>query len=397
MASRVVLNTGSAEFLSRGLLWARVLLLGGLMPVEQYGLVLTFLATEGLLAATLAYPSVKDILVRQSVSWAEVRRFSVFFACVAGPLAIVVPLLWKFSILSAAIVAVAAYFNALGQVGLYMLRVADLRAHNRAKMAWAFVTTVLFLGLLPWHWIYLPVVYLAGAAAVLWVVRERVRTRHNTPAFIGDTAYHVRGAAIYGVQALVMSFPQHGVRLFIGATMTLVDVAIYTQTYMLATALFFVYSTVMIVYEPELSRAGPIHEIRMRLVRVLRLSGLFVGLACVHFAAVMVVAEMGWLSWVLADGGALEMALLMALMVYIALNGVQTVVNCLVLAASGRGVSLLSSILGSMGLAIGLIHIMSRPSLLSIGIVVAGAQAVVLVVLIVFLAKTARVFKTVPR
>lgn len=360
------------------------------MPVEQYGLVLIFLAIDGLIAATTAYPAVKDILVRQSISWAEIRRFSVFFACVAVPLMIVVPIYSADSVVSAAIVVVAAYFNALGQVALYMLRVADLRAHNRAKLAWALVTTVLFLGLLPRQWIWLPVVYAAGVAPVLWAVCRKIQTRHNSPAFRGNSAYHLRGAAIYGAQALVTSFPQHGVRLFIGATMTLFDVAIYTQTYMLATGLFFVYSTVMIMFEPELSRAGAEYEVRKRFARALRLSVLFVLLACVHFAVVLLAAEMGWLSRLLAGDGPLETTLFIALMVYIALNGVQTVVNCLVLAASGRGVSLLSSILGLITLATGLIQIISRPNLFTIGILVAGAQAVVLVVLFIFLAQVAR-------
>lgn len=73
------MKTVISEFLSRGLLWVRVLLLGAFMPLDAYGLVLLYLGIEGLLAATASYPFIKDVLVRQDLKPMLYLRFAVLF------------------------------------------------------------------------------------------------------------------------------------------------------------------------------------------------------------------------------------------------------------------------------------------------------------------------------
>lgn len=346
------------------------------MPLEDYGFILVLLASEGLLSAVTSYPSIKDVLVRQDIAPAELWRFSILFACVALPVTLGFLVLRNDSLILTVVVIIAAFVSGLSQVALCMLRVAELNTYNYAKLIWAFVTTMAFLVLLPFHWAFLPVVYGVGVLSLLRVLSRTFQNNDVQPAFKATSGYFFRGGIIYCTQALVNVYPQHGTRLFIAATMTLVDVAAYTQIYMLATSLFFVYSAVMIVFEPKLSRSAPLSEVRKRLVLAMRLSTLFIGLALIHFAALYFLSDTGVLSIVMASQVVFQMPLFAMLMIFIALNGVQTVLNCILLALSRRDLSLLSSALGSVVLIIGMMLVMSQPDLISIGVLLALSQAV---------------------
>lgn len=378
-------STATSEFLARGILWVRVLLLGALMPLHDYGLILVYLGIEGLIAATTSYPFVKDILVRQDLSDTVYLRFTAVFALVAGPIALLVVAFAETGPALTVTLLAAAFLNALAQIGLCTLRVADIAAHNRTKILWSILTTLLFLALLPLAWAWLPAVYLFGAALVLGSARRAVRKNATSAAFESTLAYHVRGWLIYGSQALLTNFPQYGVRLFVAATMTLADVAQYTQVYMLATALFFVYSAMMVTVEPGLTRAAPAREIRKRLPLARKVSALFVAVALGHYVLLNLADTTGVLSTLLGVSMRSHPLLTVALMVFTAANGVQVVANALVLAVSGRVVSLLSTVVGSLVVLSGLALSWSAPSLVGIGVALAAGQLVALTLLLAFL------------
>ncbi|MDP2013293.1 MAG: hypothetical protein Q8L05_03615, partial [Actinomycetota bacterium] len=287
------IQTVFSEFLARGLLWLRVLVLGALMPLDAYGLVLVYLGIEGMLAASTSYPFVKDVLVRQDLKPALYLRFVVFFALIAVPAALAMMHLGDVGPSVAGVLLAAAFLNGLSQIALYVLRVADVRAHNRAKIIWSVLTTLLFLGLLPLNWVWLPIVYLTGALTALVAARRAVTTSEVGSAQEADFAHHLRGWLIYGTQALMLSLPQHGMRLVVAATMTLADVARFTQVYMLATALFFVYSAIMISVEAQLSRAATPDQIRGRFRKASGISALLVAIAVVHYGVLLVFNALG--------------------------------------------------------------------------------------------------------
>ena len=128
--------------------------------------------------------------------------------------------------------------------------------------SYGLVTTILFLGLLPFSWLWLPVIYLIGSVIVLAGIKSRLYTRLRRVE--ADLSHHIRGCFIFGAQALMLNLPQHGIRLIIAAFMTVETVAQFTIAYMQSTAVFFVYSAVMITCEAELSRAASITELRAR-------------------------------------------------------------------------------------------------------------------------------------
>ncbi|MDT8858150.1 hypothetical protein RNZ50_24600 [Paracoccaceae bacterium Fryx2] len=355
------------------------------MSVDGYGFILVLLGLEGLLAAVVAYPSIKDVFVRQDIAISIFRHFSILFCIVAVPVLCV--LLWVSgqSMGVALTVIMAALLNGLGQIGLYMLRVSDLSTYNRVKLIWAFVTTAVFMIALPMHWAFLPLIYGAGAIPIILGLAQFFRKPPFAPAFVAIRGYHAKGWIIYSTQALLANFPQYGIRLFIASTMTLAQVAAYTQTYMVATAVFFAFSAVMVVFEPRLSRAAPIKEIAARLPLMLKVSALFVVLTIMYAGVLSVVVQGDLLTHVLGNDFVIDHRLLVPIMVFIALGGVYTVANCLVLAGSGRAISLLSTGIGSAALFLGLAILLPLPTLFGVGVAIALSQGVALAVLVLFL------------
>ncbi|SNS28835.1 hypothetical protein [Antarctobacter heliothermus] len=382
---KAFLSTAAAEFLSRFLIWARVLALGAFMPVDDYGFILVLLGIEGLLAAVVAYPSIKDVVVRQDISVSVFRHFSLLFCIIAFPVLCI--LLWVSgqSMAVALTAIIAALLNGWGQIGLYMMRVSDLSTYNRTKLIWAFATTAVFMVALPMHWAFLPLVYGVGALPIMLGLVRYFREPSFAPAFVPIRGYHARGWIIYSTQALLTNFPQFGIRLFVASTMTLAHVAAYTQTYMVSTAVFFGFSAVMVVFEPRLSRAAPIKEIAARLPLMLKVSALFVVLTILYAVFLSVVVQSGLLTHVLGKDVTIDQQLLVPIMVFIALSGVFTVVNCLVLAGSGRAISLLSTGLGSATLFLGLAISLPVPTLFGVGVAIALSQGVALAILVLFL------------
>ncbi len=372
------------EFVSRGLMWLRVLLLGAVMPLDAYGLTLIYLGIESLLAATTSYPFIKDVLVRQELKPSVYRRFFAFFALVSVPAMFAMMYLGDTSLPVAGILLAAALLNGVSQIALYVLRVADVRAHNRAKIIWSVLTTLLFLGLLPLNWVWLPIVYLAGALTVLLVARSAVATSEVGTAQEVDLAHHLWGWLIYGTQALMLSLPQHGMRLVVAATMTYTDVARFTQVYMLATALFFIYSAIMISVEAELSRSAPPNEIRGRFRKAYGISALVIVVAAVHYGAMLLIDVLKITDILFDFSLRADSTLLFVLIVFTALSGLRVVANALALAASGRSFSLLATFLGALILGVGLVILMPVFGLAGVGFALALGQAAEVAVLVVF-------------
>ena len=372
------------EFLSRGLMWLRVLVLGVVMPLDDYGLTLTYVGIESLLAATASYPFIKDVLVRQELKPSPYRRFVAFFALVSVPAMFAIMYLGDTTLPVAGILLVAAFLNGVSQIALYVLRVADVRAHNRAKIVWSVLTTLLFLGLLPLSWVWLPIVYLAGALTVLLAARSAVATSEVGTAQRVDLAHHLWGWLIYGTQALMLSLPQHGMRLVVAATMTFADVARFTQVYLFATALFFIYSAIMISVEAELSRSATPNEIAGRFRKASGISALVIVVAAVHYAALLII-DILKITDILFDFSLREnSALLLVLIAFTALSGLRVVANALALAASGRSFSLLATFLGALTLGVGLAILMPVFGLAGVGLALALGQAAEVSVLVVF-------------
>lgn len=377
-------GAASSEFLSRGLLWARVLLLGMFMPLDAYGLVLLYLGIEGLLAATASYPFIKDVLVRQDLKPMLYLRFAILFAVIGVPAVLATMTVGNLGATVAVILLASAFLNGLSQIGLYVLRVADVRAHNRAKIISSVLTTIMFLALLPLNWLWLPVVYLAGVMVVVVAASHAVGKSEIGAAQEADLAHHLRGWLIYGCQALILSLPQHGMRLVVAATMTLADVARFTQVYMLATALFFVYSAMMIAVEAELSRAAPSHQVRSRVRKASSVSALLILVAVLHYGALMVFGELGVIDALLGLSLHANRELFALLVVFSALSGLRVVANALVLAASGRSFSLLATVAGALALGVLLFSLIPTLGLAGLGLALAIGQAVEVAFLVGF-------------
>lgn len=377
-------STVLSEFLSRGMLWARVLILGILIPADDYGLILIFLSLEGIVAGVTSNPFIKDILIRQDLSSTIYWRFAVVFSLVALPLFFFITAFSDFKSIEILFVIIAAFFNAFSQIGLYVLRVADTKAHNRSKMMWSMLTTFFYLLLLPIHWAWLPFVYMAGLA---WVFPQALHAAHGSsiiPAYSCDLSHHIRGWFIYGAQALLASFPQHGVRLAIATMLTVTDVVHYTQIYMLATALFFIYSAMMISVEPTLSRAATPEELRLRFPVALKMVVIFVIAGIFHYLFLLIIDEFNFILPLLKVSLHENHYMLVLMMIFAIANGIYTIANALALAASGRIISLLATVIGAASLAIGLLLFIPAFGMPGVGIALMTGQLISVTFLVAY-------------
>lgn len=326
----------------------RVLLLGAFMPLDAYGLVLLYIGIEGLLAATASYPVIKDVLVRQDLKPMLYLRFAILFAVIGVPALLAMMTVGNLGATAAVILLASAFLNGLSQIGLYVLRVADVRAHNRAKIIWSVLTTIMFLALLPLSWLWLPVVYLVGVMVVMVAASHAVGKSEIGSAQEANLAHHLRGWFIYGTLALFSSLPQHGVRMLIAAYMTIEDVARFTQAYMILTAVFFIYSALTVLIEAEMSRAASPDIVRARRPIVQCYLKRIALATAFHFLMILALDASGMISWLMSTSFLSEPILLISLSAFALATGARVVFSALALAINGRSMSLIATVVGTL-------------------------------------------------
>lgn len=248
----------------------------------------------------------------------------------------------------AVILLASAFLNGLSQIGLYVLRVADVRAHNRAKIIWSVLTTIMFLALLPLSWLWLPVVYIVGVMVVMVAASHAVGKSEIGSAQEANLAHHLRGWLIYGTLALFSSLPQHGVRMLIAAYMTIEDVARFTQAYMIMTVVFFIYSALTVLIEAEMSRAASPDIVRARRPIVQRYLKRIALATAFHFLMILALDARGMISWLMSTSFFSEPILLISLSAFALATGARMVFSALALAIDGRSMSLIATVVGTL-------------------------------------------------
>jgi hypothetical protein len=233
------------------------------LPSENYGFLILLISAEALWGAIISYPQTKDVLLNQAE---DMRSFSntVLFSLLLGPLIILSGYLYFRSFDTAIVIFLSAVFFSLSNVTQYVLRVCDIALYNRVKLVAAVVSTVVFFILLPIDANFLPLVYgssMAVALVGIFLFRVQLLSRWVD---LQDLRRVASGWAVFGTQSAMTAFSQYGVRFAIGASLSLVEVAIYTKTYMLASGVTFLFSAVMVVHEKNLAKALPERDLRIR-------------------------------------------------------------------------------------------------------------------------------------
>lgn len=254
---RIVLT----ELLSRGLLWARVLLIGGVLGAEEYGYLLLLISAETIFGSIISYPQIKEILVRQNCERSHFYSTGALYLLLL-PLVLAASYWYFEDYVPALVIAASVLFFAGAQTALYVLRVQNAAIYNRAKMHAAVISTVVFFATLPFNQNLLPLTYLSYFV-VLLAAFLRVEQRESAGAGFSVRAV-AAGWLIFGAQSLLTQLGQQGNRFVVGAVLSVGDVAVFVKSYMLASGITFVYAAVMVKFEKHLSKRIEVGQIRPR-------------------------------------------------------------------------------------------------------------------------------------
>lgn len=271
------------ELLSRGLLWARVLLIGGLLGAEEYGYLLLLISAETIFGSVVSYPQIKEILVRQHCGRSHFYSTAALYLLLL-PLVLAASYWYFESHIPALVVAASVLFFACSQTALYVLRVKDAAIYNRAKMHAAVISTVVFFATLPFNQNLLPLTYLSYAA-VLMTAFLRVEQKEAGGAGLSVRAV-ISGWLIFGVQSLLTQLGQQGNRFVVGAVLSVADVAVFVKSYMLASGITFIYAAIMVKYEKGLSKVVAAEELSERTRKAALIGVAMIGLLAVYITGI---------------------------------------------------------------------------------------------------------------
>ena len=114
---------------------------------------------------------------------------------------------------------------------------------------------------------------------------------------------------------------------------------------------------------------------------------MFILIAIVHFIAIKLINSSGLMTSLLDAQLDIEPLLILILIIFVAMSGVQSVVNTLVLAASARGVTLLATSLGTLTLVALTVLLIPSQGLIGVAVAMVFGQLITLLTLVSFLAR----------
>lgn len=325
-----------SEMLSRGLLWARVLLVGGLLGAEEYGYLLLLISAVTIFATVISYPQVKEILTEHRCGRAHFYSTAAFYFILLPFISAVS--YWYFEgFVPVLVIGLSVFFSAGAQTALYILRVKSAAVYNKAKMHAAVFSSVVFFATLPFEQNLLPLTYVSylGVLIVAFIKGEDTESKNDRFSIRSV----VSGWLIFGAQSLLTQMGQQGNRFVVGAMLSVADVAVFVKSYMLASGITFIYAAVMIKYEKGLSKLVAADDLAPRIRKAALIGVAMIGLLLAYIAAIYG----AWLSGVdvlesLFQDAEKDLLLLFA--VFFALQAIYLVMNPVLIATGNRFLSL---------------------------------------------------------
>lgn len=328
-----------SELFSRGLLWARILLIGGFLTADEYGYLLLLISAEAIFGSMVSYPQIKDILVQQQCKRSHFHSTAALYGLLLP--FILAASYWYFDdLVSALVIVTSVFFFAVSQTALYILRVKNAAIYNRAKMYAAVISTVIFFATLPFDQNLLPLSSFSYCV-VLLAAFLRVEQRDA-----GATTFSFRAVAsgwlIFGLQSLLTQLGQQGNRFVVGAVLSVADVGVFVKSYMLASGITFIYAAVMIKYEKGLSRIVASDQVATRTRKAALIGLAMIGLLVAYVLSIFCIWFSGFelVSPIFKDA---EKDLVMLFALFFAFQAVYLVMNPVVIAAGKRAWSLMAT------------------------------------------------------
>jgi hypothetical protein len=264
------------EFLSRGLIWFRLLGASFLMNDADFGFLVLLVSAEALFGLIVSYPQQKEMLRSGGFNASHAKRAFQFFLILIPFIYVCVQLYFGDVLISFVIILSCAFFSA-NNLGHYAIRINNLHLYNKAKVISAVVSSCFFVVVINTNALYLPIVYFSSLVVIIFYFLKIKILNSSEDVNLKEK---ILNWSIFGTQAGLTAFAQYGNRFFIGLILPLAAVASYTKAYMFASAVTFYYAGVMSYYEKSLFLSSDIAALPIKL---------FTGLKC------LMLLMFGWL------------------------------------------------------------------------------------------------------
>jgi len=338
-----MIRTALLEFMSRGLLWFRILFISILMPADLYGYLVLLISAEALFGSIISYPQIKDLLLRQEIHLRELTRTFCLYLLL---LPIILGASWFYfhNISAVLAITIGSLFFAISQVLLYSLRITDIDVYNTAKVRSAVISTFIFIVVLSSTPDLLPVVSGSYGALLLWHYHKKhplsfLQIRHKL-----DLAGSTRNWLIFGGQSAVTNLGMYGSRFIVGVSLSLTDVGTFTKSYMIASGITFYYAAIMIYFEKDLSRYLDENVISVRLKLAAKVWGMLMAGLLGYTAFILFIWQVSAETPLRDFLETLNPGVYGVFIIFFALQAVYLCINPLVIALGMRRFSLLASV-----------------------------------------------------
>lgn len=331
------------EFLSRGLLWVRLLLIALVVPEEAYALIALLVTAEALIGNVIAFPQIREVLVARNLVGEGLWSGSTLWVLTL-PIQYIGTLLYFESHVAAVVVVTCSLSFMATQILIYMLRVESVKYHNIAKSISALTSSILFFGLVPVDpYLYVVPALISPVAPAIFLIRRK------GPKFfrsLPDLRNAWSGWANFGLQGLAAVFWQYGNRFVVGYLFPVSIMSSFMRGYLLASGVTFIYSAVMIVWERAISVEVDPKDLRARMRVAWRVLAMLCISWAIYSAAVYVVFIYGAFPIALLTelGEGIDPLIFVAFLLIFLIRAVQLTLTPIVIAVGNRNIVTISSI-----------------------------------------------------
>jgi O-antigen/teichoic acid export membrane protein len=339
-----MIRTALLEFISRGLLWFRVLFISLLMPADLYGYLVLLISAEALFGSIISYPQIKDLLLRQDIHLRELTRTFCLYLLL---LPIILGASWFYfhSIPAVLAITIGSLFFAMSQVLLYLLRITDIDIYNTAKVRSAVISTFIFFVVLSSTPNFLPVVSGSYGALLLWYYHKKHPLSFHQIWQKLDLAGSAKNWLIFGGQSAVTNLGMYGSRFVVGISLSLVDVGTFTKSYMIASGVTFYYAAIMIYFEKGLSKHLEENAVPARLKMAAKIGGMLIAGLFVYTAIILNVWHISVETFLRGFLETLNLEVYSVFVIFFVFQAVYLCMNPIVIALGKRRFSLLASVI----------------------------------------------------
>ena len=208
------------------------------------------LAWEGL-AGVIVYPLSKNILKSHNIILSDYYVLNFILVILAIPYVVSLAFFYNdfyFGLVTFTLISVTSLYRVI----LVQMRVFDINLYNIAKIYSSVYIFVAFIVVTNIN-IYLIFISPALGLALVYKYLRKMNFGRSQEHYLRNVFNYQ--FLILSLQALLTVLSTNGFRILLSSLISTASLGIFTKNYMIASGVFFIFSAIMVVYEPLLSKS----------------------------------------------------------------------------------------------------------------------------------------------